>query len=108
MRPWERASASVTEMEAKTSPAATQEAETKERSPITTTQTTTTTEATITTETNPSLAQSPKTSTNPASTGAIEILPDEYAPKKMVRIDELLPFFLPPTAPQSSATYEIK
>jgi hypothetical protein len=38
----------------------------------------------------------------------VVILPDTYAPRPMVRIDDLLPFFVPPTAPPSRATYELK
>jgi hypothetical protein len=50
----------------------------------------------------------PATPALPANQGGVEILPDVYAPKAGVRIDEILPFFMPPEAPVSRATYELK
>jgi len=40
--------------------------------------------------------------------GGVELLPDTYAPKPPVHVEDILPFFLPPTAPVSRATYELK
>lgn len=48
------------------------------------------------------------TAPTPPATGA-SLVPDTYAPAPVpVTIDELLPFFIPPTAPPSRATYELK
>ncbi len=40
--------------------------------------------------------------------GEVELLPDTFAPPGGVRVEQLLPFFLPPPAPVSRATYEQK
>ena len=48
----------------------------------------------------------PKPPTTPA--GGIELVPDAYAPRTNIRVDEILPFFAPPSAPVSRATYELK
>lgn len=40
--------------------------------------------------------------------GAVELLPDTFAPPGGVRVEQLLPYFLPPAAPTSRATYEQK
>lgn len=38
--------------------------------------------------------------------GAAELLPDIFAPPGGVRVEQLLPYFLPPPAQSSRATYE--
>ncbi len=40
--------------------------------------------------------------------GSVELLPDTFAPPGGVRVEQLLPYFLPPAAPTSRATYEQK
>lgn len=44
----------------------------------------------------------------PQQPTGIELVPDAYTPRTNIRIDDILPFFVPPTAPVSSATYELK
>ena len=40
--------------------------------------------------------------------GGIELVPDTYSPRTTIRVDDILPFFLPPSDPVSRATYELK
>jgi len=44
----------------------------------------------------------------PTTSEGIELVPDVYAPRANVRVDDILPFFLPPPAPDSRASYEVK
>lgn len=56
-------------------------------------------------------AQAPATTPGqsaPAADPGVELVPDTYAPPPVVRVEDLLPFFVPPVAPASRATYELK
>ncbi len=59
---------------------------------------------------SPGTVSSPSAGTDPsaAPTSGLPILPDTYARPAPVTVDQLLPYFLPPPAPVSRATYEVK
>jgi len=77
-------------------------------------------------ESEPSSAKTPDDATAPTSTtqpelviaapppkpppppGGIELVPDAYAPRTNIRVEDILPFFMPPSNPVSRATYELK
>ena len=61
-----------------------------------------------TSTTQPELVIVPPTPKPPPPPGGIELVPDAYAPRTNIRIDDLLPFFVPPANPVSRATYELK
>jgi hypothetical protein len=59
----------------------------------------------------PGAADSARPAASPpfgADSGEVELLPDTFAPPGGVRVEQLLPYFLPPAAPTSRATYEQK
>jgi hypothetical protein len=59
----------------------------------------------------PGAADSARPAVSPsvdAAAGEVELLPDTFAPPGGVRVEQLLPYFLPPAAPTSRATYEQK
>lgn len=43
-----------------------------------------------------------------AKSGGIAILPDTFAPRPNLRVEQFLPFFVAPSVPTSRATYELK
>jgi len=56
----------------------------------------------------PELVIVPPTPKPPPPPGGIELVPDAYSPRTNVRVDDILPFFMPPANPVSRATYELK
>ena len=56
----------------------------------------------------PELVLAPPTPKPPPPPGGIELVPDAYSPRSNIRVDDILPFFLPPSNPVSRATYELK
>jgi hypothetical protein len=44
----------------------------------------------------------------PANSPGISILPDTFAPRPNLQVEQFLPFFVAPSAPTSRATYELK
>ena len=61
-----------------------------------------------TSTTQPELVIVPPTPQPPPPPGGIELVPDAYSPRINIRIDDILPFFVPPANPVSRATYEVK
>ncbi len=59
---------------------------------------------------SPGMISGPSSGADPsaAPTSGLPILPDTYARPAPVTVDQLLPYFLPPPAPVSRATYEVK
>jgi len=56
----------------------------------------------------PELVIAPPTPKPPPPPGGIELVPDAYSPRINIRVDDILPFFMPPSSPASRATYELK
>ena len=56
----------------------------------------------------PELVIVPPTPKPPPPPGGIELVPDAYSPRSNIRVDDILPFFMPPANPVSRATYELK
>jgi hypothetical protein len=56
----------------------------------------------------PELVIVPPTPKPPPPPGGIELVPDAYSPRTNIRVDDILPFFMPPANPVSRATYELK
>ncbi|MCS6275411.1 MAG: hypothetical protein H2169_13855 [Opitutus sp.] len=56
----------------------------------------------------PELVIVPPTPKPPPPPGGIELVPDAYSPRTNIRVDDILPFFMPPSNPVSRATYELK
>ena len=56
----------------------------------------------------PELVLAPPTPKPPPPPGGIELVPDAYSPRTNIRVDDILPFFMPPSNPVSRASYELK